>query len=171
MKKIMAVVGFAPCVKDDLKALHEFIPSHDLDYTAVGLDVVDQHSLPFSYMATYHVEDIDLAKQKRIKTIGQVDFKVICHVKDNPNTEIFEPYKPPSGSSALLAAQACLRMGYRKIVLCGCPLLGSNQKAQGYEKFHRGWIAEKDLISPFVRSMSGWTNELLGMPTREWLDE
>jgi hypothetical protein len=60
-------------------------------------------------------------------------------------------------------------MGYQRIILCGCPLIGKNDKAGSYETFRRGWEARRQELEDRVRSMSGWTREYLGAPDREWL--
>jgi hypothetical protein len=66
-------------------------------------------------------------------------------------------------------------MGYKKIILCGCPMQGSNltapKKAQ-YNCFQEGWLLfAKKMFEDKVRSMSGWTKDFLGYPTKEWLNE
>ena len=64
-----------------------------------------------------------------------------------------------------------------KVVLCGVPM-DEQGNVDGRENWalkevmiHReGWNKRYDLLKDRVRSMSGWTRELLGEPTRDWLD-
>jgi hypothetical protein len=38
-----------------------------------------------------------------------------------------------------------------------------------YESYRKGWERKLPDIKDRVRSMSGWTKELLGKPTKGWL--
>jgi len=78
------------------------------------------------------------------------------------------------GTSAWLAAKIARTVGFGPIVLCGAPI--DNSK---YFDGHPGWsrreadeidkyrnvIASEWWMHPHVRSMSGWTMQLLGAPT------
>jgi hypothetical protein len=61
-------------------------------------------------------------------------------------------------------------MGYEKIIVCGCPLIGKNDKDYDYANFQKGWTAKFNEIKHKARSMSGWTKDLLGAPTKEWIE-
>ncbi len=37
--------------------------------------------------------------------------------------------------------------------------------------FRQGWITSRDELSPHFRSMSGWTRELFGLPTEDWIGQ
>jgi len=68
-----------------------------------------------------------------------------------------------------------LEIGCERIVLAGIPM--SAEYAHYYNPgqwtqahmYHKGWKKHLDKIAPYVRSMSGWTRELLGAPDEEWL--
>jgi len=66
----------------------------------------------------------------------------------------------------MLGVEAGMGMRYQKIILAGCPLAAKTR----YDEFHRGWQIRFETIKNYVRSMSGWTKELLGSPTEEWLN-
>ncbi len=55
-------------------------------------------------------------------------------------------------------------MGYKRIILCGCPLTGNAPEGNPYDDFRPGWIENKAELVGRVTSMSGWTKELLGSP-------
>lgn len=81
-----------------------------------------------------------------------------------------------AGSSGLLAVTVALRLQCRRIVLCGIPLDHEqghydNPKVRWRDatNYRRGWTTHLDQMRDSVRSMSGWTKELLGAPTEEWL--
>jgi hypothetical protein len=143
----------------------------------IGLDAVDKYSFDAKYFATYHPSDIEPAMERRKKYGGNINFeKIIAHQQHHNNAtgrdlvDLIIPCEPPTGSSALLGVLAGIRMGYEKIIVCGCPLIGSNDKAYDYAKFQPGWTAKLNEIKGVTRSMSGWTRELLGAPTKEWLE-
>ncbi len=79
------------------------------------------------------------------------------------------------GSSGLLAVSTAIYLGATSIVLCGIPI----DFDQGHyyspkvpwhdaKSYRKQWEDNKGRLAN-VRSMSGWTSELLGTPTLEWL--
>ena len=174
-QKTLIITGSAACVNDDIRnigdILQQGVPNIPADFMAIGLDAVDKYAWPILYVATYHPEDIPGIRKRRGAFGGNADFKIIGH--DPKHKEgvdiIINDYWTPSGSSALLGVQAALRLGYEKIILCGCPLEGKNISGASYESFRAGWQARKSDLGDHVRSMSGWIREFLGPPTEEWL--
>lgn len=135
---------------------------------AIGLDCPYREHIQF--FATYHFLDIPTYKMRREAYGGNLDFKVIGH-KIHPEIDIVEEYKEPSGSSSLLGVLAAIKLGYKKIILCGCPLMGSNKSGTTpYSYFQKGWVVKLSEIKPYTKSMSGWTREILGYPTKEWIE-
>lgn len=80
------------------------------------------------------------------------------------------PGQTKSGSSGLFGIKVALELGFDRVVLCGVPLVreaGKIDKGEiwhGADSFKAGWKQALPHIAPFVRSMSGWTRELLGAP-------
>jgi hypothetical protein len=83
-----------------------------------------------------------------------------------------------SGSSGLYAAQVALQeLGASGVVQCGVPL--SPEAAHFFNSapwsdadvFRRGFEAAHPVIRDTVRSMSGWTRDLLGAPDAQWLTD
>lgn len=163
------IIGCAPDWKCDLDSFKHICQQFDV--IAIGLDC--PYTGDIHYFATYHVEDIPLYFAQR-KLRGQnIYYKVISHVDSEiakSHIDIVFPYEPPSGSSSLLGALAARHLGYKKIVLCGCPLEGLNNKKQPYVSFQKGWTAKFNQVNGFVKSMSGWTRELLSAPDKDWLE-
>ena len=166
--KPLIVIGAAPCLKDDMQNA----PKADYDYMAIGLDAVDKYLGRIEYMATFHPDEIPAIKERRKASGGNIDYKVIKHnaANDTHEADYIMEYWKPTGSSALLGVQAALGIGYKKIILCGCPLEGENAKGDGYAFFQDGWKSNIDKVKDNVRSMSGWTKELLGAPDGDWLN-
>jgi hypothetical protein len=80
-----------------------------------------------------------------------------------------------SGSSGLFAVKVALDEGCDRVVLAGVPM----QRAQCHffseaqwtdrDSFTQAWELMLPHLKDKVRSCSGWTQELLGVPTPAWL--
>jgi hypothetical protein len=82
-----------------------------------------------------------------------------------------------AGSSGLLAVTVGIIVGAMPMVLCGIPLdldMGHYDsplvKWRDAGNYRKGWETHRAEMA-CVRSMSGWTMERLGVPTKEWIDE
>ena len=81
------------------------------------------------------------------------------------------------GSSGLFAVQVARRKGFRKVIGCGVPMtvegghFERRQKWQSAIAFRQGWLTCRNEITPDFRSMSGWTADIFGRPTQEWLGQ
>lgn len=182
MKPKLIILGAAPCLEADLAFLEQKFGKRFLlnesDFMAIGVDAVGRGCLLVQYVATYHPEDIPLIKDKMR---GLAGYKIISHVENGTRDinnrlvdgiDIIVPYDPPSGSSALLGALGGIQLGYKKIILCGCPLEGmsKNQPKESYLSFHKGWQVKRNKVIDYIRSVSGWTKDFLGAPDEEWLN-
>lgn len=168
--KTLIITGSAECVNDDIEAMRPIGDLQPCDYLAVGLDAVDKYTWQIKYVSTYHEEEIPAIRERRKSIGGNTDYQVISHLA-HPGVDIcIADWWNPSGSSALLGVQAALRLGYTRIILCGCPLEGKNPAGASYGNFREGWAPRKSELKDNVRSMSGWTAEFLGKPTEDWLN-
>lgn len=86
------------------------------------------------------------------------------------------PDQKTSGSSGLFALRIAIEeYGCDRIVLCGIPLdkeygrLDLPGAWRGATAFKQGWEQALHRIKDKTRSMSGWTKQLLGEPTAQWL--
>ena len=86
------------------------------------------------------------------------------------------------GSSSLFATLASLAMGYKRVVLAGCPLdtEGHYYFEQSKETLGPIWLGYDFMAwldfaelpeAAQVRSMSGYTAKIIGTATREWTNE
>jgi hypothetical protein len=79
------------------------------------------------------------------------------------------------GSSGLLCVAVAFELGVQRIVLAGVPMSKNYAHFDDVKKWEEArnyWSAwERNLgrMDDRVRSLSGWTQMLLGSPTREWL--
>jgi len=86
------------------------------------------------------------------------------------------------GSSSLFAALTAIAMGYQKIVLAGCPMDSEGHwyfEPTGPETLGPIWLGldfmawldfAKDPRSKRIRSLSGYTADILGEATKSWCD-
>ncbi len=90
------------------------------------------------------------------------------------------PYKfegqTKSGSSGLFACKVAIDLGFDRLVLCGIPLLKDQGRIDGKSHwngetaFRQGFLQARPALAGRARSMSGWTQTILGTPTTEWLN-
>ena len=111
--------------------------------------------------------------------MGHPDVPNIISHRQEPGVTQVVDYRfngvTPTGSSGLYAAKVALALGFNRVVLCGVPM--DPQQAHFFDgkpwdaapRFKAGWRAALPYIAQHVRSMSGWTAELLGRPSAEWL--
>lgn len=124
--------------------------------------------------ATLHHERF--AEWRRRRT-GNQDYRAFIHAPHGSVTaEVVRDRW--TGSSGLYAAQVALEaMGASGVVLCGCPLderaahFFNNASWTDAAIFRRGFEAARPVIRDTVRSMSGWTRDLLGAPDAQWLND
>ena len=165
-------MGIAPCLEEDLAQVKD----HEIyDFMAVGLDCSDRVLFDIQHACTYHTEEFEQFKLRRQKISGNLDYQTHSHKQPADRIWPLVAPSPFSGSSAFLGCQAAVGMGYKKIILCGCPMQGKNlinEKTQAYDAFQQGWIKyAPGMFGDKVKSMSGFTMSLLGYPTEEWLRE
>lgn len=171
----LLVMGSSPLMKADCESFLE-IYKRQVDYLAVGMDVMDRIAQNIKYFATYHPKDILPAKTRRERMGYNLDYRIISHIpfpkKENNIIDLIiaiDTKKEKSGSSAMLGCLAAIEIGYSKIILCGCPLEGKNADGVNYKQFQRGWLYHEKKVQGIVKSMSGWTKEFLGAPDKGWL--
>lgn len=93
-------------------------------------------------------------------------------------TDFRFPGQLATGSSGLFALKvALIDLGADRAVLCGVPMdsaqahFFSTPDWRGAKSHRGGWGEALPQIKDRARSMSGWTSELLGKPSEEWLGE
>lgn len=80
-----------------------------------------------------------------------------------------------SGSSALFACKIAREQGFDKILLCGAPMdtqakhFMRHRPWAACDSFRDAWKTHQVLFAPYARSFSGWTAELFGRPSIEFL--
>jgi hypothetical protein len=92
---------------------------------------------------------------------------------DIPGAKVLDMRWP--GSSGLYMAQFAIEvLGAERAILCGVPMDGTGSHIhhggawEKPERYHEGFVLAKCHGAP-IRSMSGWTRDLMGAPDAEWL--
>jgi hypothetical protein len=85
------------------------------------------------------------------------------------------PGMDSSASSGGYAAKVALEDGYDRVVLAGVPMDSSSHFSRGKpwlqrDSFTIGFNKSVPHFAGRVRSLSGWTKEILGAPTPAWLN-
>lgn len=97
------------------------------------------------------------------------------HTRGLPEPIGQAPNRWPGGSSGLYAVEFAAReRGHSHIVLCGVPMDATRNSYHGadwqaYRRHREPWKKHAHLFRDRVRSMSGWTADLLGLPDPAWL--
>lgn len=177
------VVGCAACVWDDVrraKALANF----DRIYCVkmIGVDWPDK----FDTWVTLHPEwmnDYEAKRKERglpngYEIVAPPEGELGAHGKKG-NISRRISYRWPgmtaSASSGIYGAKVALDDGH-KIVLAGIPMtvdgghFARGQPWRQRDSFMAGWNYAMPHLKNDARSMSGFSREQLGAPTREWLE-
>jgi hypothetical protein len=176
-EEVAVVIGGAECWQRDLEDARELLVGHKIKYFYIN-DHIKTFPDP-GIACTLHPDKLN----------GTVSWLINRRRAGLPEPdEIWAHHKHAavnhdtasrdwSGSSGLFAVQVALRKGHKKVIACGIPMTieGSHfqrhinwQSAIG---FRNGWMTCRHEIAPYVRSMSGWTREILGFPDKEWIDK
>lgn len=153
----------------------EHVKRHAMVETLIAVnDAAADYPGQVDYLVTLHPEHlpkwIDRRRMARRPEIGTV----VAHAA-HPLVDEVVDYRFPgmnaSGSSGLFAALVALRCTDLHVVLCGVPM---SAKAGHYfdarawadvDSFRGAWTIAMPHLRERVRSMSGWTAELLGHPS------
>lgn len=92
-----------------------------------------------------------------------------------PFTNVTHWTRDWSGSTGLFLVKVARENGHTHIVLCGVPMTTDGKhflRREGWHAAHgfrRGWTAQREKLTRYVRSYGGWTRELFGAPDDTWL--
>ncbi len=166
------VIGGASCVLEDAeKALRLFEP----DAFFVINDMIPLWERRCDYALTLHPEKMPAWINRRRINGHPEPGEIWSHRR--ATSVIQRATEDWAGSSGLFAVKLAMEQGFEKIVLAGVPMSAdANHVVRGEPwtsavQFRNAWNKRYQEIKPFARSMSGWTRQLLGQPTTEWLEE
>lgn len=174
------VLGGASSVWSELKTATDIV-SPDMIVATNDAGAVNYH---VDHWVTLHAEKFRMwAEQRRSSGLPRahnVWFHRDAQAREMDGTgysaSLVRSTSDWGGSSGLLAVKVALLEGATHVILCGVPM---NAEGAHYfdsaawrfaERYRTGWQRHLPDIAARVRSMGGWTRELLGGPDRVWLD-
>jgi len=171
-------LGSGACQAEDLGAAASFGIVAGQGWTLIAVNTAAMRwPGPLPHWATFHADHFPQWISKRhdlglppAEKLWSADRRVIPKALD---VQIIQNW---GGSSGMLAVTVALRLQAEKIVLCGIPL----DMYQGHfdrddktwvdgGNYRAAWEKQAPKWEGKVRSMSGWTANLLGSPDDEWL--
>lgn len=174
MDEVALIFGGAVGVAEEYKAAKELCTSLGLTTRVfVCNSAIGEFPEHIDFGVTLHPES--LHKWTSLRDVRGYP-KVTNIWAHRPEKNITRYTRDWGGSCSLMAVKAARMEGFKKIILCGCPMtVQAKHFLRGVDwnpalAFRRGWNSHKREIPPqCVRSMSGWTKEQFGAPDAEWL--
>ncbi len=181
MVKRALILGSAKTLRDDLDRALD-LSEFDIVIAAKGAGFVWTGRL--DAWVTLHPDRLEKRDLKRRLKVGPMPDRIYAHRKDKHVSHVAE-YKwsdqKTTGSSGHFALKVAIdEYGCDRCVLCGVPIEKSLGRIEaightidhwsGSRAFRDGWTQSLHHYKEFTRSMSGWTRQLLGEPTTEWLE-
>lgn len=132
------------------------------------------------HWVTLHPEMLEGFMEERAIAYGPSDFTTWSQrPHDDAQVDRVVTDIEPKGSSGLFAARIALRhLGCDRVVLAGIPIddgphfydADGVRSGPAFRYYRPAWLrARRQEFSGRVRSLSGWTREILGSPDNEWL--
>ena len=164
------VVGGASCVLDDVAAARALLGDRPHSVLVTNDMIADFPA--YDVAVTLHPDKLPMWLDRRAASPWPKPTVIWAHRKASSLVTHATP--DWAGSVSLFAAKVALETGHDRVIVCGAPLtVSKHYRRQTHWTaaigFRKGWQAHLGDIRERVRSMSGWTGELLGMPTRDWL--
>jgi hypothetical protein len=168
------VIGSGHSMWDDWKRSEELMPGTD----TIGINFAAMCHPTLTHLFSWHPKQISAIKAWRMAEWP--DDKSIVHSvlagSDKANIDAVWNFNGATSVSGMTACELAWLLGYRKICLVGVPqdAGGYFYKPQDnkdmYDKYRkRESFKLNELINGCVRSFSGYTQQILGTPDKEWL--
>lgn len=172
MPRTALVLGSGNTLADDkAKALELFTPDLVIACNHAGRDEPGR----VDHWVTMHPDLMPHWLSQR-RAAGRPEPGQLWHARHRPPKLESTQIESWGGSSGLLCVAVAFEVGAERVVLAGVPMCKNNRHYDNHEQWWEArqyWPAwEKNVgrMQGRVRSFSGWTAKLLGLPTREWLD-
>jgi len=165
------ILGGASCVWEDVEAALDLA---EFDCIIAANDVGAHWSGPLDHWVSLHPEKLNGWLRARREKGYPDGFTTWSH-KKQAGCNVDRATDDWKGSSGLFAVKVARELGYERIVLCGVPLNAEGahffdaKPWKAFQGFRNGWLNHRAEIAPYVRSVSGWTREILGAPDESFL--
>jgi hypothetical protein len=175
-KPVLLIVGDGANVFDDLENFWSYETDHD---TGCINNIARVFPCDFEHFFAGDSHEGDM--QQIAVSLNHTDVLTHCY---NPMSEPFAVrwFKENwgwHGTSSMFAIYVAICLGYLRIVLAGCPMNDIGRWYEGqdrvlYDHALHLWRWKQFRERPwahFVRSMSGKTSDILGVPSMSWLKQ
>lgn len=177
-RKVAFVIGGAKNVWTDLKQAYEICGKPD--YRVVVNDMGVEFQGDIDCWVSYHPDLLLRWIEKREKAnLKPAAVLYVGTSRGKKRPEHAKVLNTRGGSSGMLATYAALKEGATHVILSGVPIdptlpnifnkVGTPWVDGRHYQMH--WKRDYKKLRVKVRSMSGFTRELLGEPTQIWLEE
>lgn len=160
---------------DEFSRAAESCESLGLTYKVfVGNDMISHFPDHIDYAGTLHPDKITTWVRER-NALGYPP--VLNMWAHRPFTNVTHWTRDWAGSTGLFLVKVAREEGHTHIVLCGVPMTTDgnhflrNVRWDAAHGFRRGWTSQRERLTRYVRSYSGWTRELFGAPDDAWFTE
>lgn len=163
------VCGSAETLFSDLDEAVELRPSHTIIAVNAAAEVVAA-----DHLFTLHPEKMEVWRERQFQLTGRwAPTHSAPRPRPNVDIDFWWESAGGKGTSGWGAAKMAQAMGYDEIILCGVPMDAMPYQHRGPAKafmapavldIYRRAIASETAWHAKVRSMSGWTRQLLGAP-------
>lgn len=173
---VAIVLGGAACLHEDMGAAFSlFKPDVVVAVKDIGISYerVD-------HWCSYHPERFpkEIARRRAAGFPDPLYLWTYDRIAVRPKVGIEYRTVPHRGGSSGFMGMAVACIVADRAVLCGVPMDPtqkhfSRPKKHGWPEamyYRRVWSEHYDAYRHKVRSMSGWTREIFGAPTKEWLE-
>ena len=169
------ILGSGQYLFGDYDKAKTIMPDHDL--IAVNMSGICFPNIV--HLVSLHCERVPAFLAVALQDNGR---HITTHSQESnqtiPEIECRWNFGTAGGSSSLFAVRVALRLGYKRVILCGVPLDKNRRFYDGYGRKSEicdrateiSWQMAKAELGDKVRSMSGKTRDILGEPTKEWVD-
>lgn len=171
----LLIIGSAACLWDDLTALGDWL-GEIMAVNRAGA----HHEGHLDHWVSLHPDQLGRFMAERAQRGGNLDCTTWSRSEaDDVGIDHVVTDLEQSGSSGLFAVRIALqRLGHQRVVLAGIPMDngphfydGPRLSGPPFVPYRPTWrLAAKVEFHGRVRSLSGWTSELLGRPDPAWLE-
>lgn len=181
MSAVALICGGARGVWEERAQAVELVAAAGLSVVSVGINESGMaHPDPLHHWVTLHPEKLETWERQRVQLGRSLDGVQKWSESRNRTvrgragiTGVARTWR--DGSSGLTAIDVARNHLGLPAILCGVPMDDSVNVYRGvpwreWKRYRRGFVRAMQHFREHVRSMSGWTRETLGEPTREWLE-
>lgn len=177
-RRLAFVLGGAKCVWADLEQARSLaFPDVVLAVNTIGVDYADH----IDYLVSYHSDLLAVwARRRKERNLPAPTWLWTGKALSKHAPRSVKQHDSRGGSSGLLATQIALDdAAATHVILVGVPMdptmrhYHDNKKGNPWKDgthYHGHWRQRLSVLNGRVKSMSGWTKDLLGEPTKRWLE-